>query len=304
MMTDEPDSLYEAIRALPVKARNQLVFRLLRAAGVPGLVIEGRQGTVEGFTSDETVALKYLKNGVWSPAIVGLACGVFRQAGQGSYIDLGANIGLTTIPVARLDRVACYAVEADPDNYALLRRNLARNGLASRVETCHAAIVAEPGPVELEKAPTNLGDHRVRYGVQPADTYRESSRATLTVPGRTLDDVIPASALAGPVVLKMDIQGAEPLALEGGHDVLAKTDLLLTEYWPYGLRRMPLGVDAFQARLAEAFDWGAVLADGQDPDTVVLRPIDEVLDGLADVDRDNPINAIDLALARSARILP
>ena len=300
-MTDDPGALHAAFRALPPKARSALLLDLLREAGVRSLVIPGRQGEVETFTADRTVAPKYLKNGVWSREIVGLARRFLEPAG-GTWIDLGANIGLTTIPLARLPGVRCHAIEADPDNFALLRRNLERNDVTGAVTARHAAVVARAGPVVLERASANLGDHRVRIGEAGEDTYGEAARDTVTVPGLTLDELIDADGMAGPVVVKMDIQGAEPLAWSGGARVMARADLLLTEYWPYGLRRLPVPLADYHAMLAGEFSWAARLADGQDPDSVRLRPVAEIIAGLDDVGRDRPIEAIDLVLARSPAI--
>lgn len=301
MPDDTKKSLQEIERALmglPAKARNALLFDVLQALGVESVVMPGENGTVEGLVADRVVALKYFKNRVWSPAIVGVATAALAKGG--SYIDLGANIGLTAIPVARDTPASCIAIEPNPDNFALLGRNLARNGLAERVTTIEAAVVAEAGPVTMEIAPENLGDHRVRFAGTPTEgTYGEGARPTIQVSGAPLDALVDAAELQPPVVVKMDIQGAEPLALASGPKVMAAADLLLMEYWPYGLKRLAGGIGEFLDALEALFPVGAMLDEETPLPDVRPRPFAEIRAALQAFADRNSIEATDVALAKS-----
>jgi FkbM family methyltransferase len=301
-VTDDAASLFARVNALPVKARNRLLFDLLAAAGATGIVIPGANGEIEGYLADRTIALKYLKNKSWSIEKIALAERWFAARGGGSYIDLGANIGTTVVPIARLDRVTGHAVEPEPANFRLLALNLIRNGVADRVQAHNVAIDVAEGEAEFELAPENLGDHRLRRGAPAGNAYHERERTTTTVPTRPLDAIVPASSLREPVVVKMDIQGAEPFAFASGAAVFARTELLLTEYWPYGIRRLGGDLDALHAAFARHFRFGAVLADDQAPETVALEPIEALIACLGAVGRDQPAEAIDLVLAREPRL--
>ena len=77
-------------------------------------------------------------------------------------IDLGAHIGYYTLLLARLvgptGRVLAF--EPDPDNFALLSRNVEMNGYAN-VELFNAAASDRPGRSPLFRSPDNAGDHRL-----------------------------------------------------------------------------------------------------------------------------------------------
>ncbi|MYK59572.1 MAG: hypothetical protein F4027_13585, partial [Rhodospirillaceae bacterium] len=77
-----------AVRRLPVKSRNRLLFDLLTEAGATGIVIPGANGEIEGAIADRTVILKYLKNKSWSVEAVRLMQAVYAAQGPGSWVDL------------------------------------------------------------------------------------------------------------------------------------------------------------------------------------------------------------------------
>lgn len=291
--------LSQQLAALPAKERMALLFDQLRADGIETIVAQGKNGEIEGYTADLKVMAKYAKNGTWSAEIVERAQAVFEASAGGTYIDLGANIGLTTVPVVRLRGVLGWAVEPHPDNVRLLELNLARNRVGGRTTVVHAAISEEPGTIALEVATENLGDHRLHPEAPVGDgSYGEAGRSIIDVPAQRLDDIVGVSLMADPLVVKMDIQGAEPLAFAGGLNVLERAHLVLTEYWPYGLTRLGADLDRYHGLIAGMFSHGAIIAEGDAPGTVDLMPIDELIGRLGDVTAERDIAAADLALTR------
>ncbi len=79
-------------------------------------------------------------------------------------IDVGANIGYyNTLQFAKLvgptvSRV--YAFEPDPDNFALLRKNVAQNGYAN-VVCIQKAVSDQTSKLKLFRNSQNHGDHRI-----------------------------------------------------------------------------------------------------------------------------------------------
>ena len=53
-----------------------------------------------------------------------------------------------------------------------------------------------------------------------------------------MDRVLGSSKLTSPVVLKIDAQGAEVHVLKGAEGLYSKIDVIIIEYWPYGLLRL------------------------------------------------------------------
>ena len=303
-MADRQDGSVEAaaaaMRRLPVKSRNRLLFELLAEAGATGIVIPGANGEIEGKLADRTIVLKYLKNKSWSVETVRLMQAAFAAQGPGSWIDLGANIGTTTIPAARAGAL-CHAVEPEPATLQLLRRNVERNGVAGRVTLHEAAAWHEAAELELEIAPANLGDHRIRTAAPDEDSaYGEAARTTVAVPARPVDTLIDAGSLAGPVLAKVDVQGAEAQALAGGTALFDRADLAFMEYWPYGLRRLGTDPTALFAAVARHFPYAALLADAQAPETVRLARFDDLTGDLLAAEAENRTVALDLVLSKRA----
>ena len=287
-----------AVRRLPVKSRNRLLFDLLTEAGATGIVIPGANGEIEGAIADRTVILKYLKNKSWSVEAVRLMQAVYAAQGPGSWIDLGANIGTMTIPAA-LAGAKCHAVEPEPANLALLRRNVERNGVAGRVTVHEAAVWHEAAELDFEIAPVNLGDHRVRTAAPDSGSaYGEAARTTVTVPARPVDALIDAGSLAGPVLVKVDVQGAEAQALAGGAALFGRADLALLEYWPYGLRRLGTEPASLFTAVAGHFPYAALLADDQAPETVQLVRFGDLTADLLAAEEKNRTVALDLVLSK------
>jgi len=130
----------------------------------------------------------------------------------GTFVDVGANWGYFTLMMAEhvgsMGRVV--AVEADPRIYAILERNAALNDLP-QVRVVHAAAAAESGLLSLigfDEHEDNWGTSRVAGGSGPAS-------ASYEVPARGLDELLDESGLDAVDLIKIDIEGAEALALAG-----------------------------------------------------------------------------------------
>src|SRR5438045_4285921 len=96
-------------------------------------------------------------------------------------IDIGANVGTTSIPRALLGDFACvYAIEPDPANYACLVRNIVSNGVRGLVLPDRVAIGDTDGEMTLRTMKS--GTHHL---VTRALDVREAER--VTVPCLTLD---------------------------------------------------------------------------------------------------------------------
>jgi FkbM family methyltransferase len=153
-------------------------------------------------------------------------------------IEVGANIGTTTIPLlVRHGAAHVEAFEPDPFNYDLLRCNLILNHVDDRVETHPLAISDTNGEVMFEQCHWNQGDHRVRVnGEAAAGLFGEGERATIPVPARRLDDAV-TTPLDAVGLIWVDAQGHEAHILEGAPQILSRPIPWAIEYWPYGLSR-------------------------------------------------------------------
>ncbi len=177
-------------------------------------------------------------------------------------VDVGAHIGYYTLMFARLAGPTgkVYAFEPDPENFALLRRNVELNG--------HANVVCEPKAVSSRSERTQL---IVEVGAANRRMFFPDERGTsVSVDSVRLDDYFDHDQKVD--FLKIDIEGFEIEALEGMSGLLARSPRLtiMTEYYPFGLarsgRRPRDYLDALTALGFELYDIdnarGSLAADG------------------------------------------
>lgn len=138
------------------------------------------------------------------------------QAGD-TVLDIGAGDGLDSMVFSRAVGPGgkVLAVEAHPATFVLLEQTCRLNGLEN-VSPCHRAVMDRPGSVAIAEE----GSHRDFFSVVGA---AESSAAAKIVAGVTLDDLCREHGLSRVDFLKMNIEGAERYALQGGRELLDRT---------------------------------------------------------------------------------
>jgi FkbM family methyltransferase len=149
----------------------------------------------------------------------------FPSDGLDVVVDVGANIGFTTVYFARRHGArTCIAVEPDADNARVLRRNLEQNGI--RAIVLQAAVGHRDGTAYFARA----------------------EESTL---GRLADDGLPVRVLSMPTVLaelggrrvdllKVDIEGGEGELFSGDTAWLDDVDALMMEFHPTAAEPAPI----------------------------------------------------------------
>ncbi|MGI9098824.1 MAG: FkbM family methyltransferase [Solirubrobacteraceae bacterium] len=123
--------------------------------------------------------------------------------------DIGANVGLVALHAARTCRTVAF--EPDPSFLDRLQRNLQLNPSVS-VDVRALAIGDRDGTVTLF---TDGAD-----GNSPSLVHQRGEKESVEVRARMLDTIVSEGALPSPTVLKLDIEGAEILALRGAKGLL------------------------------------------------------------------------------------
>jgi FkbM family methyltransferase len=138
-------------------------------------------------------------------------------------VDCGANVGYFTLLGSRLvgPQGRVVALEPEPRNLALLRRNVRRHRL-DNVAIVAAAAWNEPARLALRRNDLNAGDHQVR-----PEAGEEMVEAV------ALDDVLDGRA----DVVKIDTQGADHYVIAGLRRTLDANPgaQLLVEFWMDGM---------------------------------------------------------------------
>jgi len=142
-------------------------------------------------------------------------------------VGVGAHIGRYTLMAAAND-ARVIAIEPDPSNFRLLERNVKLNG-RSNVVLLSQAMTARPETLLLSPAPPwNTGISSVRSSNEGRSSDSAMSRE-VSVSGETLDNTVRALGLSQIDWLKIDVEGHEIAALEGGSSALDMTRRLILE---------------------------------------------------------------------------
>jgi FkbM family methyltransferase len=195
---------------------------------------EPQAGSLEGLTfyyrrSDTALGASVAHSGGYETAVARV---IERLLERGdTFVDVGANIGLHAIRAARRvgpeGRVICF--EPNPWNIELLSLTMAANKF-DQVMIRPVAASDEAGEVPLH---ARRGQSNATVEVGPV---RWASDVQVTVPSVRLDDEL--ADLDELALLKIDIEGAEPLAFTGMAQTLKRLKPhIMMEVFPDALRR-------------------------------------------------------------------
>ncbi len=126
--------------------------------------------------------------------------------------DVGANLGLYALRMA--ERVGVegrvYCVEANPVCVSFLQANLLRNGV-SNAEILPLALLDVRGAVRftIHYGNANLGV------AAPSGFYAQKTGHEIQVESVGLDDLVEEYSLRPPDLVKIDVEGAEAMVLQG-----------------------------------------------------------------------------------------
>lgn len=176
---------------------------------------------------DFAVSSHLLMDKIYEPTETNL---VRSQINKGDIVvDMGANIGYYTLIFAGLvgKNGKVFAFEPDPENFAILSKNVEENKLEN-VILINKAVSDKNGKTKLYLSEDNKGDHRIYDSGE--------NRKSVTVDVVCLDDFM-GDIKEKINFIKMDIQGAEGNALKGMTSVIenSKKIKILAEFWPMGL---------------------------------------------------------------------
>lgn len=199
--------------------------------------------TIEGLAADPTVFQPLRDTQRWEPHVIAVLERFVRP--EFLCLDVGANIGAITLPMAHLARSGhVYAFEASPTAWELLKRNIAGNQLTN-VTPVNTAITARSGDTaDIFWSDQALGCAHMadREGFRTGTQER--------VPTLALDDY----GLPRVDFIKMDVEGGEVEALAGCRRLLEKDrPSMIIEY-------NPVPVEAYNGRnRRELYDMLATL---------------------------------------------
>ena len=192
-------------------------------------------------------------------------------------IDIGANIGTTSIPRVVLgDFAYIYAAEPDPANYACLVDNVTANHLQGFVMPDRVAIGAVDGDAVLRRK-TQIGTHHITAAAdRPTD---------ITVQMRTLDSWTAQLGvdLSAVTFIKVDTQGWESHVLRGARQLLARRHIAWQiEFSPRLLKQAGSSSSEFLEQVEAHFTHFIDLDARTTPRS---RPLSEIREAMGSLER-------------------
>jgi FkbM family methyltransferase len=139
---------------------------------------------------------------------------VYQPRVGDTIVDIGAGRGEDVFAFSRAVGPAgrVWAIEPHPDSFAILRHFCELNRLAN-VEALNCACLDQPGDLQIETLPVWESNY-VRAG--------EATPTSHPVKGVRFDDLAAEHGIERIDFLKMNIEGAERMALPGCRDALAR----------------------------------------------------------------------------------
>ena len=273
-----PGACRRLLEELPAERAFDALQVVGRKCNVSDIRVVGDYGPIEGSIEDSAIMRSYAVTRSWRPIENRFFAELFAANRTGTFIDIGANIGLTTIPIAQNPGVSCKAFEPEPRNFQYLSRNISANCPTADVELFNFALFDRATMLDLEMSRVNMGDHRVRLaGLN--EPREERCPDVIRVPGKTLDEVLDPLSVRRPLGVKISAQGAESRIVMGGKSVLGQAAAMVVEFYPFLLKAQRADAEPLIKFCGEQFHAAALMNGGEERDPV-WRPVAEVADTL------------------------
>jgi FkbM family methyltransferase len=209
----------KALRCLPAElpGKTRLAKKLLGSClQAKDIKVVGRDGITFVIPSlREPVGFYLLIDGIYEVTTVSF---VLKQLKPGAvFIDVGANIGVFTLPAARKIGPAgrVVAIEPSPRAFSYLQQNVALNELSNVHLFQCVATECDGRTMPFYEAPI---DH---FGMGSLGTQFHTN--PILVQARTLDQILSAQKIEYVDVIKVDVEGFEAAVFRGAEKLLTST---------------------------------------------------------------------------------
>lgn len=212
----------------------------------PQLVAKANYGDMLVYANDEVIGRSLRESGSFQEEKISDVSDYLFSRYEFSpslFVDIGANIG--THSIFSLKKGICkdaIVFEPDPDNFQLLKKNVAINSLSTQVQLFQIALSNSCTDLEMELSNFNFGDHRIRPSSPSNVSFgEETDRTTRKIPATTLDSFVQGNNQDWTsAFVWMDTQGHEGYIFDGGQQFFRSKNgprFIVSEFWPYGIER-------------------------------------------------------------------
>jgi FkbM family methyltransferase len=201
---------------------------------------------------------------------------------NGTIIDIGANVGYLSLPFAKelvpQGNVFCY--EPDPENMKRLQKNIKINDLKN-ITTCATALQNEPSieTISFNIRRTIDGDGNENRGLSSLMTLEKFTKNKISVQASTIDQELKRHNIKAVHFIKIDVEGAEFLVLEGAALTLAKDKPIIQYEYSNILDKMMHENNTEKVfRLLQKLGYRQFCVDSNNNVTELTSPDDEMAD--------------------------
>lgn len=159
----------------------------------------------------EYMQSEMLRRGAYEPEVARVLLASIHSGDI--FFDIGANAGQHSLIAAHAG-ASVHAFEPLPRLAQRVRQNARLNGLLELIQVFEQAVSSQCGEVEIFEQPgEDDGSHSI------IGTCKQNSSTAIRTPSTTIDEHIRVTGCR-PNVLKIDVEGAECLVLDGAKDLL------------------------------------------------------------------------------------
>jgi FkbM family methyltransferase len=158
---------------------------------------------------------------------------------KNTIINAGANIGSSSIHIAKNCPCQVLAIEPIPDNFELLRKNVLQNNLSERIHCFQGAVYEQASNLTMVSPHINPGGSEVYSTLNSGCCdYSEFGTKTVSATGLPLFEIIKEAKIDPKTIAFVwsDTQGSEGHVIRSGQELWRAGVPLVIEFWPRGLQ--------------------------------------------------------------------
>lgn len=176
-------------------------------------VARTKRGALMAGRSNDLVQGYIYYFGVWEPNLSAFIESRLREKSNRTFVDIGANVGYFTLLAARrLNEGAVVAIEAFPEIYKKLERNVALNKLNNvRLVQCAAADVKR----DIEMFYAGVGNEGATTSV-----VGKFKSEPIVIRGEPLSNLLTENEISTARLIKIDVEGAEYSVVQGMMNII------------------------------------------------------------------------------------
>ena len=150
-----------------------------------------------------------------------------KYGGEGTFFDIGANVGIYSVYYAMIHPGSVYAFEPSVLNLGQLAKNIALNGADSRIVIVPNPLTSENQVADFHLTMLDEGGSMSTFGVDYGHDGRPlNAELNYRTTGMSLDFLLETGIVPeAPTMIKVDVDGIEHLILRGARMTLASPNV-------------------------------------------------------------------------------